>query len=594
MLANDLVPYITSVWPERQLDAWLKQQADAIASKNPCHQYENDPVAYAYDILGVRLTRIQQEIAYLICKPPYKVLCRAGHSVGKSFLGAVLVNWWYDTFNPGFCLTTAPTERQVKDILWKEVRVLRSQAKDPKYRNGFVGPKIPRLESAPNHYAHGFTARDGDRFQGHHGDAVLILFDEATGVAPIFWQAMRTMLGGRRYAFLAIYNPTDQSSMAHQEEKASGYHPVVTMSCLDHPNIRAEILGKPPIVPNAITYGILKGMLDRWCTPIVREEKTTLDIELAQPRSFHVGGSPSDNLAPSLASPSLSAEQGDLSQIMPRRSDTGLSSLQNDHLIYRPGPIAEARLLGRWPTQAVNAVWPEYVIDNLITTEIPWDMLYRGPLQVGADIARFGDDFTAIHIRKGGTSLWHESHNGWSIAQTVGRLKTLAYEYCRKFANPGPLLANGRRAWDPEVIHHDKIPIVVDDDGVGGGVVDTGRIEKFNFIGVSSAARPVEPLDQDYPNVRSWLWFSMVELAMKGGCTWKVLARDCPGCIPDLREQLIGPLYTLDTRGRRVVEPKDDMKERTGRSPDDADAVNLAYYSVGSGQERILPGVKVA
>jgi hypothetical protein len=36
--------------------------------------------------------------------------------------------------------------------------------------------------------------------------------------------------------------------------------------------------------------------------------------------------------------------------------------------------------------------------------------------------------------------------------------------------------------------------------------------------------------------------------------------------------------YSLDGRGRRVVDPKDKLKEKLGRSPDSCDAFNLSYY----------------
>jgi hypothetical protein len=42
------------------------------------------------------------------------------------------------------------------------------------------------------------------------------------------------------------------------------------------------------------------------------------------------------------------------------------------------------------------------------------------------------------------------------------------------------------------------------------------------------------------------------------------------------------------TRGQRVVEKKEDTKARLKRSPDEADAVLLAYSNVSPGVERIV------
>ena len=442
--------------------------------------------------------------------PPYKVLVRAGHNVGKSFLAACLVNWWYDSFQPGICLTTAPTDRQVRDILWKEVRVLRGP------RGGFPGPKMCRLESSPEHFAHGFTAREGTRFQGHHGPAVLIVFDEACGVDPVFWEAAQTMLGGNNYGFFGIYNPTDQSSRVYIEERTGQYH-TVSMSALDHPNIAAELAGQPPPYPTAIRLGRLRELLHQWATPV---------------------------------------------------TDHGPTDVQLGDEWFRPGPIAESRLLGRWPSLAVNAVWSERTWELSITRELP----DTGPLQIGCDVARFGDDFTAIHVRKGGVSLHHEAWNGWTVPQIVERLKSVAHQWGKRYG-----------------VDERRIPIAVDDAGVGGGVTDYGDDSGYHFVGVNSACR-AEAYEEDYPNMRSALWFGLADEAGRGNV---YLGRLPQGILSDLRRECMAPTYRLDLRGRRVVESKDETKERLQRSPDNADAMNLAYANVFAGPDTVGGVVRV-
>lgn len=46
----------------------------------------------------------------------------------------------------------------------------------------------------------------------------------------------------------------------------------------------------------------------------------------------------------------------------------------------------------------------------------------------------------------------------------------------------------------------------------------------------------------------------------------------------DAAAQLLAPKYGLDVHGRVKVEPKDETRKRIGRSPDDADALLLAYF----------------
>ena len=239
--------------------------------RRPMTKYQTDPCAYAREILKVEWWSKQQEIARLLCEPPYKVLVKACHSVGKTFLAAGLVNWWYDSYDPSLVLTTAPTDRQVRDLLWKEVRVQR------RGRGGFAGPKMPRLESAPDHFAHGFTARDGDSFQGHHGPHILIVFDEAVGVEPIFWETAESMFAGQGHAMLAIFNPTDVSSQAYIEERTGNWH-VVSLSSLEHPNIRAELRHEPPPFPSAVRVDRLDELIRKWCTQIDPAESKAGDI----------------------------------------------------------------------------------------------------------------------------------------------------------------------------------------------------------------------------------------------------------------------------------------------------------------------------
>lgn len=55
-----------------------------------------------------------------------------------------------------------------------------------------------------------------------------------------------------------------------------------------------------------------------------------------------------------------------------------------------------------------------------------------------------------------------------------------------------------------------------------------------------------------------------------------------------LKSQALAPKWKIDSAGRRVVEQKADTKKRLGRSPDDMDAFNLAYYEFASGAPEII------
>jgi hypothetical protein len=483
--------------------------------------WSRNPVGYCEHVLGVRLTDKQAEIARSLLDPPYKVLVRAAHNVGKSFLAACLVNWAFDSFHPGIVLTTAPTDRQVKDILWKEIRTLRvTAAVRGKLASGtFLQPKSCRMETTANHFAHGFTARDADRFQGHHSSFVFIVFDEAEGIDPIFWEAAEPMLGGVRYGFLGMYNPTSQSGPTVDAER-SGSFTVHTMNCLDHPNIAKDLAGVTDgIISSAIRLSRLVEMMESWSEP----------ADAATPGAVQLAGK-----------------------------------------WYLPGPVAQARLLGRRPTAGFNAVFPEYLFEEAIKRTLP----LTGPLQIGVDPAWFGDDWTAIHVRKGGVSLWHESFNGQDTVRTTDRVESLTLTWGSAFGMNDP---------------RGEVIVAVDAVGIGAGVFDQFRQRRFRRAVAVNTVR-VLPEREDYPNLRSALWFGFALECKRGNVALGGLSKDV---LADLRRELTAPVYEMDIRGRRLVESKDVTKERIGRSPDNADACLLAYANVGGQSERIMGHVEV-
>jgi len=507
----ELLPYLTA--PER---AALNRLLAPVSSAS-YFQYQNRPVEYASEILNVRWWEKQQEIARLCLEPPYRVLVPSAHGCGKSFTGAGLISWWYDTRDPGVVLTTAPTRREVEDLLWSEVRLQRLAAG----LKGFRGMKAPELWSSPEHYAKGFTAQKGESFQGRHHKRMLFLMDEAIGVDSIFWETTRSMFAATgEHAWVCFFNPTDTSSQAYQEWLTAGdgypergWH-VVQMAAKDHPNIALELAGRPPLIPGAVRLAQLHDWVKQWTTPINREDAiATLDFE------------------------------------WPPGSEQW----------YRPGPLFEARAAGMWPSQATYSVWSNWLwnaceksVGEILKNSIP---------EIGCDMARFGDDFTDIHIQDGGVSIHHETHNGWSLDQTAGRLKQLCKQMVELCIKKNPDFCTG--------LTPQEIPCKIDVDGMGAGVVDMG--DGYNFIGLSGSM----VLDGDYKNLRSQLWFSTANQAKDGLVH---LARLPDDMLALLRQQAVSPVYKINVKGQLELEPKEKTKERLKRSPDSMDAMNLAYF----------------
>lgn len=429
----------------------------------------------------------------------------------NTMISGGLVNWWYDVANPSICITTAPTAPQVTDLLWAEVRSQRARIE-----NAPAGlyPRAPRIHRAgePHHYAVGYTAQSRESFQGRHEARLLIVFDEATGIDREFWDAADGMLSsGGDNKFLAIYNPTDPSSRARQMEDEQGVV-VIRISALDHPNIYAELRGWPKPIPNAISLAWVEQHIRDECEPINRGDVTAVDFE------FPPGSG----------------------------------------IWYRPDVTFESMVLGRWPSESTTGVWSSTDFDYSVETRLEEPDILGA---IGCDVARFGTNKTAIHVRRGECSLWHESHRGWDTVRVAGRLMELARQYGRYFR-----------------IHERAVPVIVDDTGVGGGVVDILRSQGFQVAPVNAGSRAFEP--EKYPNRRSELWFVVARRAHERRLDLTRLPGDVQR---DLRAQCLTPTWKQNGQGQRVVEDKDKTTQRLGGSPDDADAMNLAYAPPSGG-----------
>jgi hypothetical protein len=120
--------------------------------------------------------------------------------------------------------------------------------------------------------------------------------------------------------------------------------------------------------------------------------------------------------------------------------------------------------------------------------------------------------------------------------------------------------------------------VKVDAIGIGWGIVgmlhealasNGGRAAPvIHAVNVGQSA----PNPERFPKLRDQMWWELGrELSQDGG--W-----DLSGLDDTTLAQLIAPRYKPDASGRVKIEPKDDTKKRLGRSPDDADALLLAYF----------------
>jgi len=123
--------------------------------------------------------------------------------------------------------------------------------------------------------------------------------------------------------------------------------------------------------------------------------------------------------------------------------------------------------------------------------------------------------------------------------------------------------------------------VKVDSIGIGWGIVGSLRAKRkqglhaAEIVGVNVSETSTQP--EKYARLRSQIWWEVGrQLSEDGG--WDLSQLDTTDR-DRLVTQLTAPKYSLDATGRIVVEKKEETKKRLGRSPDNADALLLAFYT---------------
>lgn len=198
----------------------------------------------------------QTEILHSI-RDNKETFVKSCNSAGKTWLAAGIVLYWIMT-RKGKVITTAPTWRQVREVLWAKVGA--QCAKVPELG---VKPLQTRLEIEPDWFASGLSTRQPDKFQGYHGN-VLIVVDEASGVEdPEIWAAIDGNLTDHKHdRLLAIGNPTDPTGVFAAKCKVPerGLRNIITISAYDTPNV---IAGES-VIPGLITKEFVDQKRREW------------------------------------------------------------------------------------------------------------------------------------------------------------------------------------------------------------------------------------------------------------------------------------------------------------------------------------------
>lgn len=222
---------------------------------NPWAKYEDDPVGFVVDGLGESLWSKQRDILESL-RDNKRTVVPACHAPGKSHLAARAVAWWVSVHPPGTAMvvTTATTFRQVRNILWTQIRRLQQTHKLPGETTQIewrIGTEL---------VGYGFSPRDTDEtaVQGIHAPHLLVVVDEAGGIPHTLGRALEAIMTGGHTRLLAIGNPpTDVEDSWFERVCHSDLYNVIPISVYDTPNFTGEPVDQcrscpPEVMPHSI------------------------------------------------------------------------------------------------------------------------------------------------------------------------------------------------------------------------------------------------------------------------------------------------------------------------------------------------------
>lgn len=195
-----------------------------------------DPVAFCRTHLGFEPWSKQAEVLESV-RDHKRTAVRSCHGAGKTATAARAALWYLAAFPGSRVITTAPTNAQLRDVLWREIRSAFHAS------GGFITGELSqtRLEIRDDWFAVGLSTDQPERFQGHHAEHLLLVVDEASGVGQEIFEAASGFLTSPGARLLMIGNPTRTSGEFYDAfHRQRGFYSTIAISAEDTPALTGE------------------------------------------------------------------------------------------------------------------------------------------------------------------------------------------------------------------------------------------------------------------------------------------------------------------------------------------------------------------
>lgn len=479
-------------------------------------RFQKDPLLFFKAILGVDSLEEYQKHVIKTVWENDRTCVSACHDVGKTFLAARIAMTFLNVYPNSKVITTAPTFNQVERILWSELRAAHGKAKFP------LGGKLNMTDwtFSPEWFALGFSPRN--EATGGEGQGTSSSFQgfHASHLLVIFDEA--TGIPHNVWTMAeGLMTSANVKFLAIGNPTSTSSEFYQCFRSRSWAKVKLSCFDSPNLIANGITNkDKLEAAVKHYMALPEAEGRAYVD-------SFKV-------TKPYLLTAKWTVVQA---------AKWGL-----EH------PLTVSKILGGFPEAGQDTLVPLGVVEQS-QLRVAWPTPTCRKT-IGVDVARFGNDSSVLTSLHGMKQLGRRELYQHKTQSVVGEV-----------------IAMSREIGGADIV-------VIDETGLGGGVVDLlaeevgkGLPNNCEVRGVQFGAACEDPEDKEkYRDLKARMCGLLRDdLKRNDGLTLlneSVYLEE----IPTIR-------FEYNKKGQLVIESKDEYKKRTGRkSPDSFDSLALANY----------------
>lgn len=259
---------------------------------------------------------------------------------------------------------------------------------------------------------------------------------------------------------------------------------------------------------------------------------------------------------------------GWVTKISENELDKTMRDFKWDGEWYRPNNLFLIKVMGEFPRETEDVLIPLAWIES---ANERWQKLRgkgKGEKKTGVDVAGMGRDSTVFANKVGNVV------EGFDVYANPGKAETIHMQIAGIIKN---------RIKNNETV-------LIDTIGEGAGVysrLKEQKLEKAISVKFSFSAKGLTDMtgERTFANMRAYLYWALRDaLDPKFGIDLSLPPND------ELMQELTEIHWEIKSSGDIIIEDKEKIKKRLGRSPDYADALVNTFYPVKKGKtEKISP-----